>query len=108
VRPEYVLSVTGTVIARSPETVNPKLPTGEVEEQIVLLEILNRAKTPPFEIETIEQVDVDSREDWQRRYGLKIPVLLDDDGSVVCATFFDAEAVRDWLAQQGRRSAPAA
>ena len=28
VRPEYVLAVTGKVVARSPETVNPRLPTG--------------------------------------------------------------------------------
>lgn len=62
----------------------------------------------PGEAWQIEQADVDSREDWQRRYGLKIPVLLDDDGSVVCTTFFDAEAVGDWLAQQKRRSAPPA
>ena len=62
----------------------------------------------PGEPWQIEQADVDSREDWQRRYGLKIPVLLDDDGSVVCTTFFDAEAVGGWLAQQKRRSTPLA
>ena len=62
----------------------------------------------PREAWRIEQADVDSNVDWQRRYGLKIPVLLDEDGSVVCSTFFDAEAVGDWLAQQNRRSAPPA
>ncbi|MDB5967931.1 MAG: glutaredoxin family protein [Hydrocarboniphaga sp.] len=46
----------------------------------------------------VAEADVDSREDWQRRYGLKIPVLLDTgDGGVVCATVFDSAAVADWV-----------
>ncbi len=39
---------------------------------------------PPLEI-----ADVDSDPEWQRRYGLKIPVLL-WDGEPVLTTFFDA------------------
>ena len=33
VRNEYVLQATGTIVRRSAETVNPKMPTGEVELQ---------------------------------------------------------------------------
>src|SRR5437868_13028297 len=33
VRNEFVLQATGTIVRRSPETVNPKMPTGDVELQ---------------------------------------------------------------------------
>ena len=42
----------------------------------------------------LEHADVDSREDWQRRYGMKVPVLLAPDGMVVCETFFDPAALK--------------
>ena len=51
----------------------------------------------PALLERLSEADVDSREDWQRRYGLKIPVLLDaEDGGAVCVTQFDAVAVAQW------------
>jgi aspartyl-tRNA synthetase len=50
-RSEYVLSTSGTVVARAPEAVNADLPTGAVEVKAESLEILNRADTPPFPIE---------------------------------------------------------
>src|ERR1051325_4795405 len=34
VRTEYVLQATGRIVRRAPETVNPKMPTGEVELQV--------------------------------------------------------------------------
>jgi len=50
-RAEDVLSVTGAVVQRSPETVNAELPTGEVEIKVSAAELLADAETPPFQVE---------------------------------------------------------
>ena len=52
VRPEYVLQVTGKVRARSKETVNPNMATGEIEVYGSALQILNTADTPPFQLDS--------------------------------------------------------
>lgn len=57
VRGEYVVRVRGTVMRRPPNTVNPRLPTGEVEVRAVSVEVLNPARTPPFEIADGDAVD---------------------------------------------------
>src|SRR6266545_705506 len=51
-RSEDVLSASGEVVRRSPETVNPEMPTGEVEIRVAGAELLADADTPPFEIES--------------------------------------------------------
>ncbi len=50
IRPEFVVSVAGTVAPRLPGTENAKLPTGAIELQGTDVEILSEAKTPPFYI----------------------------------------------------------
>jgi aspartyl-tRNA synthetase len=50
-RPEDVLSAFGSIVQRSAETVNPDLPTGEVELKVSAAELLADAETPPFQIE---------------------------------------------------------
>jgi aspartyl-tRNA synthetase len=50
-RSEDVLSVAGEVVRRSPETVNPDLPTGEFELRVGEATLIADAETPPFEIE---------------------------------------------------------
>ncbi|MFA5800967.1 MAG: aspartate--tRNA ligase [Thermoleophilia bacterium] len=65
-RPEDVLEVKGNVAPRPAETVNPDLPTGEVEINVTSVEILNRSETPPFGVE--EQGDVDENLRLKYRY----------------------------------------
>src|SRR5215217_2220356 len=51
-RSEDVLSAKGAVVKRSPDTINPQLPTGEVEIRVTDARLLSDAETPPFEIES--------------------------------------------------------
>lgn len=67
VRGEFVLAVKGKVVARTPETVNQKLPTGEIEVQVEELLILNDAKTLPFELEKTGSQNLAS-EDLRLKY----------------------------------------
>jgi aspartyl-tRNA synthetase len=49
-RSEWVLTLTGTVVARSPETVNPDLATGEIELRIEEATIQSRAQELPLPV----------------------------------------------------------
>ncbi len=60
-RPEYVVAVIGRVERRSPESVNPKLKTGEIEIELREVRLLNDAKTPPFPIADEGPVAEDTR-----------------------------------------------
>ena len=51
IRPEWVISVTGKIKARPEKLVNDKMVTGTVEMEAEDIEILNEAKTSPFEID---------------------------------------------------------
>ena len=118
IRNEFVLAVKGKVVERSKETVNPKLPTGEIEVIASSIEILNRSKTPPFEIaEATQEVDetvrlkyryIDLRRDEMREnlvFRHKIIKaardFLDKDGFLEIETPFltksTPEGARDYL-----------
>src|SRR5215469_18772176 len=50
-RSEWVITVTGKVVARSPETVNKELPTGEVEiriEEVKVQSVAHELPVPVF------------------------------------------------------------
>ena len=60
-RNEFCIQVTGVVDARTPENVNPNIPTGEVEVAIRELEVLNPAAPLPFQIDERSGVGEDAR-----------------------------------------------
>ncbi len=64
-RSEFVISVTGTVVARSAETVNEELPTGRWELQVTELMVLNTSKALPF---SLDADDIDEELRLKYRY----------------------------------------
>ncbi|PWG61083.1 aspartate--tRNA ligase [Sediminicurvatus halobius] len=63
VRSEYVLRIVGRVRRRPEGTENPNIATGQVEVLGREIEVLNRAKTPPFQLD-----ETDVGEDVRLRY----------------------------------------
>ena len=115
IRGEYVLAVRGLLRERPEGTVNPELPTGEVELLAKDLVVLNRSKTPPFHHEEHASEEVRlryryldlRRESMQRNLRLRHTVareirrFLDDGGFVELETPILAkttpEGARDYL-----------
>jgi aspartyl-tRNA synthetase len=62
IRTEYVIAVRGKVVARSENTVNPKIATGKIEVVADEILILNEAKTLPFELEKVGSQNLASEE----------------------------------------------
>ena len=54
IRNEFVLQITGQVVARANEMVNSKIPTGEIEVLASHIEILNSSKPIPFQLDSME------------------------------------------------------
>ncbi|RUM76198.1 MAG: aspartate--tRNA ligase [Candidatus Thioglobus sp.] len=54
IRNEFVLKITGQIIARGEGLVNPKLATGEIEIVATHIEILNTSKPIPFQIDSTD------------------------------------------------------
>ena len=54
---EYCIKVTGELIARTDDMINPKIPTGEVELMVRELEILSECETLPFNVYEDKEVN---------------------------------------------------
>ncbi len=61
VRPESVIAIEGRVIARTPENVNPLLPTGAVEVVVDSVEVLSAAETLPFQVVGTQEIPEEQR-----------------------------------------------
>ncbi|MFD1772839.1 aspartate--tRNA ligase [Paenibacillus rhizophilus] len=98
-RSEYVIAVTGQVVKRDPETVNPNLPTGEIEVRVTEIEVLNAAKTPPFFIEDGVEVDESLRLKYRyldlRRPEMQKTLLLRSKAAKIFRDFLDGEGFID-------------
>jgi aspartyl-tRNA synthetase len=64
IRSEDVIAVRGVLARRSPETINPDLPTGEVELKSRSLRLLNASQVPPFIIDD----ETDANENTRLKY----------------------------------------
>ncbi len=80
VRPEWVLSIEGTVAKRLAGTENTSMPTGDIEIVATRITVLNKAKTPPFEIDQEKEVSEDLRLEYRyldmRRARLQRNIIL--------------------------------
>ena len=65
IRPEWPIELTGVVRARPADMFNPKLATGEVEVLVSAIRVINKAKTPPFQIEDGIETAEETRLRWR-------------------------------------------
>jgi aspartyl-tRNA synthetase len=99
-RQEDVLSASGPVVRRSAETVNPELPTGEVELKVSAADLLASAETPPFQIEGYSgEVGEDTRLRYRyldlRREQMREALMLRHRVVAAMREFLDAEGFVD-------------
>ena len=98
-RAEDVLSAAGKVVRRDAETVNPELPTGEVEIAVGAAELLADSETPPFQIEGFAgEVGEDTRLRYRyldlRREPMREALLLRHRVTAAMREFLDARGLR--------------
>lgn len=94
IRSEYVLAIVGEVVKRSPETVNPKMKTGEIEVMVTELRILSKSETPPLQIEEDSDVNESVRLKYRyldlRRPDMQSSLMLRHRVAKIARDYFDA------------------
>jgi aspartyl-tRNA synthetase len=95
-RNEYVIAVIGTVKLRDANTINPNMPTGEVELVAEELRILNESKLPPFLPSDTALTNEETR--LKYRY---IDLRRDVMQFNIALRHKVAKAIRDYLSDQG-------
>ena len=94
IRNEYVLAIVGEVVKRSPETVNPKLKTGEIEVMVTELRLLSKSDTPPVQIEEDSDVNETVRLKYRfldlRRPDMQANLMLRHRVAKIARDYFDA------------------
>jgi aspartyl-tRNA synthetase len=94
-RNEFVVQVRGEVRARSPETINPKLPTGQVEVWVDSMELLSRAAVLPFQL---DEKGVDETLRLHHRY---LDLRRDEMRRNLWARFLLTQTIRRYLEDNG-------
>jgi len=93
VRTEFVLKVSGVVKKRPDGQKNKNLNTGEIEILVKKIEILNKAQTPPFEIDQDKEVGEDLRLKYRyldlRRNRMKNNIILRHNIIKTIRNYFD-------------------
>jgi aspartyl-tRNA synthetase len=95
-RAEDVITATGELLRREEGTVNPNLPTGEVELAVSGFELLADAETPPFQIDEDEPVGEELRLRY-RYLDLRKPRMRD----TMILRHEVVKTIRDHLSDQG-------
>ena len=95
-RREDVIAAEGKVRARPKGMSNPNMATGEIEVLVEKLEILNRAETPPIEIDDRMEINEDMRLKY-RYLDLRRPKMQHH----LAIRHKTAKAVREYFDQQG-------
>jgi len=98
-RNEFVIGVRGKVGKRPQGTENPKLPTGEIEVLVETLEVINRSKVLPFEVNDDKELSEEVRLAYRfldlRRAHMKNNILLRSRVMKVMRDFLDREGFID-------------
>jgi aspartyl-tRNA synthetase len=94
-RAEDVISATGELVAREEGTVNPNLPTGEVELAVSEFQLLADAETPPFQIDEDEPVG----EELRLRYRY-LDLRKDRMRDTMVLRHDVVKAIRDYLSER--------